>query len=169
MAKPKAEIPWGTLGQLLDNFQSQLNEGLQAAGHAESTAYLELTIYTQSEGDEAPRAEYNLGGGEIGKRLPVDDDIEEDDEAYDQTDDQEAGIDRLLRELYTQLNKAIAEFGGGDYSIRPGVRALIYSPNPGYSCRGYRCEWRASHNAKYLRQYYTRNGECRRRWTEDRC
>jgi len=120
-------------------------------------------------GDEVPRAEYNLGGGEIGKRLPIDDDIKEDEETSEYMDYQEGEIDRILRDLYIQLDKTIMEYSGANYLIRPGVRALIYSPNHGYSCRGYRCEWRASHNGWYLRYYYSQNDTCRKRWTNTAC
>ena len=169
MAQAKVEIPWETVGQLLGSFQAQLNENLRATGHSETTAYLEITLYSQLEGDEVPRAEYNLGGGEIGKRLPIDDDIKEDEETSEYMDYQEGEIDRILRDLYIQLDKTIMEYSGANYLIRPGVRALIYSPNPGYSCRGYRCEWRASHNGWYLRYYYSQNDTCRKRWTNTAC
>jgi hypothetical protein len=160
------EIPWGLLRQLLDKFQAQLNKGFQQASRNESCAYLELTIYTQPANGEAPIAEYNIGGGQVGKRLPIDNDIAEEEEQTDQlqADDQRTEPARLLREMYDQLNQVTGEVGIDAIPLRMGVRALVYSPNPGYYCSGYRCEWRPSVNAWWLRYYYLRSGQCRKRW-----
>lgn len=165
MSEHIVEMPWELLGHLQDKFQTRLNEELKNVGRIRSIAYLELTIYAQSTSDESPSAEYNLGGGKVGKRLPVDDDIQEDKDELS-TEEQRAAIDGLLRQMLNQLNDETNEHRPRDQRLRVGVRALIYSSNPGYSCSGFRCEWRATHQKWWLRYYYERNGKCKKRWIE---
>jgi hypothetical protein len=194
MSERTVEIPWKLLGGYLEACRLVLEQGLKEIGSKDRVSYVEITCYLQPKGaDKKPYAEYNVTWGEVGKRFRPDEDIIEEEgqiiiEAEEGVGDDEEPmpVDRViaqkLQDIRQQLVAEILEvmrgrlaaelsgWGGADYGLIPGVRALITSPNPSDFCSGQRCEYDPARQGWFLRQYYIcQGGRCCKRWTSTPC
>ena len=156
----EVQIPWTRLGEYFGEFRANLGARLPDNQHLVRFEFV-LSPYSE-EGPQGVlrNPEYSLSYGEGQERFPcLDGLVEIAPEAAAASD-----IDGLFMEMYASLR---GEFGPQtDYRLAPGVRAIVYSPNPGWKCYGVRCVYRYTHSQYWLIRYTYVDKTCCYYWVE---
>ncbi len=156
----EVQMPWTRLGEYFED--SRANFAGRLPDH-QRLVHFELVLSPRSA-EESPGLlggpEYSLSYGEGQERFPCLDGLVE----IKKEDAAPSDYDELFTEMYANLR---SEFGPNtDYGLAPGVRAIVYSPNPGWACYGVRCVYRSTFRAYWLLRYTYVQGTCCYYWVE---